>query len=112
MLAGACAGGFLASAILRWLLGLGGTGVAAAIVGAAALGAFFCLGEARQITPMDPAERRDAILGWGALIGGVVAIACLFVPMPWGALAGAAVLATTVIALRRLAGPAPGATTT
>ena len=40
------------------------------------------LGEARDLRPMPPKERRDAVLGWGGLIGGVAAVACLLAPMP------------------------------
>ncbi len=64
------------------------------------------MSQARQVKPLEPAERRDTILGWGALVGGVAALACLlFGPMPWGILAAAAVLAATVLGLRRVPHP-------
>jgi len=69
--------------------------VVAGLIGAAAGVAW-----ARSVEPYPPAERRDAILGWGALIGGVAALACLALPMPWGVIAAVAVAALTVAALR------------
>jgi len=42
----------------------------------------------------------DTILGWGAIIGFIAVVACLFVPMPWGALAPVAVVGITVLLLR------------
>lgn len=110
VLAGACGGALLARVTLDWLLGLDGDRLAVAIVAAAVLGAFLSIGDARQITPMDPSGRRDAILGWGGLIGGVASVACLFAPMPWGAFAAAAMLAATVIVLRRVPPAPPQAT--
>ena len=106
VLVGAWAGAFAARALLVWALDLEGPLVAAATLLAAALGGWLSIGEARQVKPMEPAERRDAILGWGALVGGVAAVACLLIPMPWGVLAAVAVVAVTVLALRRVP-PAP-----
>ena len=106
VLVGASLGAFLARAILDWLLGLEGTWVAAAILVAAAFGGYLSIGEARNVKPMDPSERRDTILGWGALSGGVAAVAWLLAPMPWGAFAAVAVLAATVLALAKCPGPA------
>ena len=92
-----------AGLLLVQLLDLHGPLVAAAIVLAGVLGGVASFGEAREVEPMAPKERRDAVLGWGGLVGGVAAVACLFAPMPWGALAAVAVVAVTVLALRRYA---------
>jgi hypothetical protein len=109
VLVGAWVGAFLGRALFEWLLGLDEPWRAIGILGAAAAGGLLSLGEAHRLGPMPPHERRDAVLGWGALVGGVGAVACLFLPMPWGALAALAVLVVTVIALRRVP-PAPRGT--
>jgi hypothetical protein len=102
VLVGAWSAAILARAILDWALGLDGAGVFAAILAGSALGALASVGAARRLEPMDPEERRDSILGWGALIGGVGSVACLFLPLPWGAVAAGAVLVLTVALLQRL----------
>jgi|SRR5215207_46344 len=109
VLVGAWVGAFLARALLGWALDLEGPLVAVAILVAAAVGGLLSIGEARQLKPMGAGERRDTILGWGALIGGVAAVACLFIPMPWGVLAAVGVVALTVLALRRVPPPPPTA---
>jgi hypothetical protein len=96
VLVGAWAAAILARAVLDWILGMEGAGVFAVVLAAAALGGLASLGAAREVRPMDPGERRDTILGWGALVGGVASVACLFLPLPWGVLAAVAVLALTV----------------
>lgn len=103
VLVGAWASAWVVGAALRWLLGADGTWANVAIVAAALVGGAFGVRAARDVRPMTPAERRDTILGWGALAGGVAAVACLFFPLPWGALAAAAVLGATTLALRRAA---------
>jgi hypothetical protein len=105
ILVAAWAGAFLARAVLDWVLGQEGTWVAVAIVAAAVLGGLAGVSEAKGVEPLDPAERRDTILGWGALIGGVAAVACLFLPLPWGVLAAAGVVMLTVVLLRRVPKP-------
>jgi hypothetical protein len=100
VLLGAWVGAWVARAIADWVLELDDVWVAVAVLVAASLGGLAALGDARKLTPMDPQERRDTILGWGALVGGVAAIACLFLPLPWGAVAALVVLAATVVALR------------
>jgi hypothetical protein len=102
VLVGAWVAAILARAIAGWILGFEGAGLFAVILAAAALGGLTSLGAARQVRPMDPGERRDSIVGWGALVGGVGSVACLFLPLPWSALAAAAVLALTVVLLRRV----------
>ena len=61
VLVGAWAAAFAARAILNWILGLEDTWVAAAILVAAALGGWASLGEARDLRPMEPEERRDRL---------------------------------------------------
>jgi hypothetical protein len=100
VLVGAWSAAILARALLDWVLGLEGAGVAAGILAATALGGAASLGTARQLQPMDPSERRDTILGWGAVTGAVGSIACLFLPLPWSVLGAVAVLALTVLLLR------------
>jgi hypothetical protein len=101
VLAGAWAAAIVARAVLDWILGLQGAGVSAGILAAAALGGLMSLGPARQVQPMDAGERRDSILGWGALVGVVASVACLFLPLPWSLLAAVAVLVLTVLLLGR-----------
>jgi hypothetical protein len=47
------------------------------------------------------------ILGWGTIVGVVAALACLYLPMPWGIVAALGVLAVPLIALRQVP-PPPG----
>jgi hypothetical protein len=70
---------------------------------ATALGALASVPAARRLAPLSARERRDVVLGWGALVAGVAVVACLFLPLPWGVLAALAVLITAVCALRLLA---------
>jgi NhaP-type Na+/H+ or K+/H+ antiporter len=102
VLVGAWAGAVLARISLDWLLGLDGRWVDVAILLAAVLGGALSVREARQVEPMDRAERRDTILGWGGVIGAVAAAACLFLPLPWGPLAALTVVALTASALARV----------
>jgi hypothetical protein len=96
VIVGAWVAAILARAVLGWILGLEGAGVFAVVLAATAVGGLMSLGAARQVQPMDPDERRDSILGWGVLVGGVGSVACLFLPLPWNLLAAVAVLALTV----------------
>jgi hypothetical protein len=105
VLVGAWVAAILARAVLDWILGLEGAGVFVVVLAATALGGLMSLRAARQVQPMDPEERRDSILGWGALVGGVGSVACLFLPFPWNVLAAIAVLALTVGLLLRVPKP-------
>lgn len=105
ILLGAWVAEFIAVAVLDWMLGLEGTWVLVVILIAAAVGGFAGIREARQVQPMAPDERRDTILGWGTVIVGVGAVACLVLPFPWSAFAAAAVLAVGVVMLRRVVTP-------
>jgi hypothetical protein len=107
VIVGAWVAAFLAGGLLDWILGLQGTWVAVAVLLAGVLGGFLSIGEARRVEPMDPAERRDTILGWGTIVGVVAALACLYLPMPWAIVAALGVLAVTLIALRQVP-PPPG----
>ena len=47
-------------------------------------------------------EKRDALLDWTAFFAFVLVLGALFgIPMPWGAVAAAAIVAATVAVLRR-----------
>lgn len=102
VLAGALAAATIVRAVLDWILGLEGPGVGVAVIVAAVLGGVASLGDARALRPLSDAERRDALLCWGALTGGVAALACLLLPLPWGPLAAATVVGVTVLGLRRV----------
>lgn len=73
-----------------------------ALIGAAALGGLVGVSAAQELEPYRPKEKRDVALGWGALVGAVGAVACLLIPLPWGAVAAAAVAAATLVTLRRV----------
>jgi hypothetical protein len=102
VLVGAWVSAWVARALFDWLLGLEGAWLLGLVLAATALGGVASLVEARRVRPIDPAERRDSILGWGAVIGGMGSIACLFLPFPWGVLGAIAVLALTAALLRRV----------
>jgi hypothetical protein len=70
-----------------------GTGLASGILS---------IGEARGLRPLPARERADTIIGWGAVIGALVAVACLALASPWGVLAAVAVVAVTVLGLSRV----------
>jgi hypothetical protein len=94
--------GLIAGIALDWVLGVDGPWLGVGVVAGTLAGGVLGVREARRIKPMAADERRDAILGWGAVVGAVAAVACLLLPLPWGALAAAAVVAATVLALRRV----------
>jgi hypothetical protein len=91
-----------ARAVFDWLLGLDGVALAVPSVVVTAAGAVAGFSEARDLGPMNPSDRRDVILGFGAIVGILAAVACLFLPMPWGALAALLVAAARVLVLRRV----------
>jgi hypothetical protein len=94
-------GAWFARALFDWVLGIDGTWLLVAMVVAAAIGARAGWEEAKGLEPLTLWERRDAFLGWGALIGVAAVIACFFLPMPGGGIAAGAVAATTLVVLRR-----------
>jgi hypothetical protein len=107
---GAWFAAFVMRAALNWILGLEGIGVAAAVLAAAALGAWASIGEARELGRMGLEERRDSHMGWIALVGGTGSVACLFLPLPWGVAGAVVVLVVTISLWRSVAsgtGPAP-----
>jgi hypothetical protein len=108
VLVGAWAGAVAAHVLLEWILGQGGAWVAVVILASAFLGGLGGVAEAKDLEPLDPVEHRDKLLGWGTLLGGVGAVACLFLPMPWGVIAAAGVVAATVLVLARVPKPASG----
>ncbi len=108
VLVGAWATAFVANLVLRGALGQEGPWVLLGIAVAGVVGGLAGVAEARTIEPMEPGERRDAILGWGWVIGLVVASACLYLPLPWAAIAVAAVLAATFGVLHALTGAGSG----
>lgn len=81
------------------------------VVGTLAGAAIGWLGS-RELEPWSPKEARDAVTGWGFVIGVVLILPTLFLPGPWRVL-GALVVAIIVIAgtvvLRRAAGSASAA---
>lgn len=101
VLVGAWVAAFPVGAVLE-LLGTDRTWAAVAMLLAGVLGGSLSVREARQVQPMEPAERRDAILGWGGVIGAVAAAACFLLPMPWGVLAAFSVVAVTASVLARV----------
>ena len=107
VLVGAWVAAWGARILLDWILGLEGTWVLIAIIAAAVLGGVAAIGEAKKIEPMPEPERRDAILGWTALIGFVAAASCLLLPMPWGLIAAVAVVVLTIVTLRSVARATP-----
>jgi hypothetical protein len=107
VLVGVSAGLWTARIVVDWLLGVDGTWLWVATVALGLAGAAVGIGVARDLKPYPPAEQRDAILGWGGLIGAVAALACLAIPMPWGAIGAVTVAALTVAALRSVPKPPP-----
>jgi membrane-associated phospholipid phosphatase len=107
VLASAWVAAWLVHALLDWVLGFNGSWEAVAVLAAAALGAIAGLGDARQLRPMGAQERRDALLGWVAVIGALCAVACLALTMPWGLVCAAVVVAVTVFALGRVRSAPP-----
>jgi hypothetical protein len=101
VLVGAWVAAFPVGAVFE-LLGMDRTWAAVAMLLAGVLGGGLSVREARQVQPMDAAERRDTILGWGGFIGAVAAAACLFLPLPWGPLAALSVVAVTASVLARV----------
>ena len=88
---------FLVRAVAGWVIGTAGALLVVPTLVAAALGALVGMAEARAL-----AGRDDHTQLLGGLAGAALAVACLFLPMPWGLLAALAVAAATVLALRRL----------
>jgi hypothetical protein len=103
VLLGAWSLAFLAKVIFDWLLGLEGWALTAPVLIAAAVGGLLGFSDAREVEPMEPADKRDTILGWGALVGAVATIGCLLIQMPWGLVTAVVVGATTVFTLHRVA---------
>lgn len=97
---GAVSGAVLGRIVFDFVVGLDGWAVAGPQLALTMIGAGVAVGDAKRLEPLPPHEQRDTILGWGALIGAVAALACLLLPMPWGAVAAVAVSAATVATLR------------
>ena len=100
VLTGLCAG-WVARAILDWILGVEGTVLQVGVIVAIVFGAAAGLIEARDLERYEAGERRDAIVGWTFVIGLGGTLAALTAPMPWGALAAAAIAAATLLLIRR-----------
>ena len=88
---------FVVRAVAGWVIGATGALLVVATVVAALLGALVGMAEARAL-----AGRDDPTQLAGGLAGAALAVACLFVLMPWGLLAALAVAAATVLGLSRL----------
>jgi hypothetical protein len=93
---------WIGRAIFDWILGLEGAAVTVPVIIAALLGAAIGASEARDLEPWAPSKRRDAIIGWGTVIAVVAVIACLAIPMPWGAIAAVTVAVAAIVVLRRV----------
>ena len=104
VLIGAWAFAGLAKIVFDLLLGIDDTALLVIILAAALLGAVGGMAEASGLEPMEPGERRDTILGWGAFVGIIATVVCLLLPMPWGALAATAVGTATIATLARFRG--------
>ncbi len=101
VLVGAWVASWTTNALFGWILDLDGTLVAILTLVAAVLGAWASLDAARKLQPWTLWDERDAYLGWVTFLGIVAVIACLFIQMPWGAMAAAVVAALTIVVLRR-----------
>jgi hypothetical protein len=94
-------GAWFARALFDWVLGIEGVWLVVPIAIATAIGAYAGYEQAKGLEPLTLWERRDAFLGWGAVIGVIAVIACFLLPMPWGGIAAGAVAAVTLVVLRR-----------
>lgn len=103
MFIGVWVGAGIVTVLLNDVLDFDGGWVLWAILAGGLFGGVLSLGEARVLRPMPPAERRDAIQGWGFVVALVLVLACLAIPMPWGAIAAPVVLVVWVLAVRRVA---------
>ena len=92
---------FVVQAALGWGLGVAGAGmtVLVAVMLLAVLVVTDALG-GRPQELHDDGERYDLVKCAGVATTVAVAIACLYLPLPWGGLLGAAVLAGLVVTLR------------
>lgn len=96
---------FVVQAALGWGLGVAGAGLTLLI--AVSLLAVLVFTDALDGRPeqhgdTDGDERYDLVMCAGAALAVAVAIACLYLPPPWGGLAAATVLAALVVTLRVL----------
>lgn len=72
----------MAAKLLRWVLGLGeprGFWLWAMTVAFGVAGLVAGVTQARALEPMDPRQRRDAILGWGTIAVVLLGIAVVVV---------------------------------
>ena len=88
----------LTQVLLGWVLGVTDAWVTVTI--AAALLGGLVIVDARGAKPGEGAgEGYDPVACTIAALAVVAAVACLYLPMPWGGLAGAAIVAALVVAL-------------
>lgn len=92
---------FVVQAALGWGLGVAGAGLTV-LVAVSILGVLVVTDalDGSRVPPID--DRYDVVVCAGATIAVAIAIACLYLPLPWGGLCAAAVLAGLVVALRLL----------
>jgi hypothetical protein len=92
---------FVVQAALGWGLGVTGAGItvliAVSILGVLVVADALDGGQAPATE-----DRYDLVVCAAATLAVAVAIACLYLPLPWGGLCAAAVLALLVVALRLL----------
>ncbi len=108
---GLWAGAWIGRIAFDWLLGLDGAALLAGQLACALIGGVVMWLDSRTLRPWRPAERRDAIVGWGLLIGLVVAFGSLLLPTPWGLIAAPTVLVVLVAVMvwqERLSRRSPG----
>ena len=89
----------LTQVLLGWVLGVTDAWITVTI--AAALLGGLVIADARGAKPGESAEEGyDPVVCTLAAVAVVSAVACLYLPLPWGGLAAAAIVAGLVIALR------------
>lgn len=100
---GLLAASVISEAVLGWVLGLQvawlAVFVAAALIGVLVT-ADARVGEPNEAAEEAPEQSYDPVLCAIAGIAIVGAVACLYLPLPWGGLAAAAVVVGLVVALR------------
>lgn len=96
---GVCVAFFVVQAALGWGLGIAGAGLTV-LVAVSILGALVMTDalDGTQSQPRD--DPYDVVVCVVATIAVALAVACLYLPLPWGGLCSAVVVAVLVVALR------------
>jgi hypothetical protein len=85
-------------AMLGWVLGV--TDAWLAVLAAAALIGVFVIADASLPEDDDAAAAYDRAACAAVAVGAVSAVACLYLPLPWGGLAAAGVIVGLLLAMR------------